>query len=278
MIKFLKDFMKSLWIISILLTIPTLLFVDFTKNIIWNNWTYYFIIILLISLIYWIIRTLPLKNINIKIKNKLNVIIKYWDLFSEKGIIVIPVNEYFDTIVDDEIISKNTIHWQFINKYFLWDTRELDNKIKIELNNIESIEKNNSRKKWKKNKYKLWTSIKIRLNNEQVAILIVLSKFNSNNTAYIKRWYSYNINIEFQNFFILMLEWIYKYSQWKNVNISLIWSWLSWLPLDKQKNLEYILFLIYLYSWILKDRNELIQIILHKDNKKEISLNKINTF
>ncbi len=39
--------------------------------------------------------------------------IEFGDIFKESGLIVIPVNEYFDTIIDDRIIAKNTLHGQF---------------------------------------------------------------------------------------------------------------------------------------------------------------------
>lgn len=59
--------------------------------------------------------------------------ISFGDLFAKRGIVVIPVNEYFDTIVDDHIIAHKTIHGQFVDKYFANDIATLDTMISREL-------------------------------------------------------------------------------------------------------------------------------------------------
>lgn len=62
----------------------------------------------------------PLSKINLKISNKIDLNIYYDDLFNQNGIIIIiPVNEYFDTLVDERIISSSTVHGQFIKKYLV---------------------------------------------------------------------------------------------------------------------------------------------------------------
>lgn len=48
---------------------------------------------------------------------QLQVTVKEGDVLKERGIIVIPVNNYFDTIVDDVIISKKSVHGQFVLQY-----------------------------------------------------------------------------------------------------------------------------------------------------------------
>ena len=53
-----------------------------------------------------------------RIRNNLKINIFYGDLFEQKGNIIIPVNEYFDTIVDDKIIAEKTLHGQFVKKIF----------------------------------------------------------------------------------------------------------------------------------------------------------------
>jgi hypothetical protein len=57
-------------------------------------------------------------SIQFGIKFKINgitVIIKQGDIFKANGKKVIPLNEYFDTIVDDSKIAKNSLHGFFIN-------------------------------------------------------------------------------------------------------------------------------------------------------------------
>jgi hypothetical protein len=83
-----------------------------------------FIVLIIIYLIIWY-RANKLTNINIDIDGS-NVNIKCGDLFSEDGLKTIAFNEYFDTIVDDKIISNKSLNGVFINKYFRGKIKELD--------------------------------------------------------------------------------------------------------------------------------------------------------
>lgn len=58
------------------------------------------------------------ESISIKISPNLRVNVFKGDLFKQKNIVVIPVNEYFDTLVDDVIVAHRTIHGKFIDDYF----------------------------------------------------------------------------------------------------------------------------------------------------------------
>lgn len=84
-----------------------------------GNWQYRIVITLisyfLISLVAWW-RIRFKKTLECKIKGN-KIIIKYGDIFLEKGLKVIPFNEHFDTTVDDVIISKNTLNGKFILNY-----------------------------------------------------------------------------------------------------------------------------------------------------------------
>ena len=68
-----------------------------------------------------------LQNVSMKI-NKTNVTIKCGDIFKEEGLKVIAFNEYFDTIVDDDIISRNSLNGIFINSH-ISSVAELDKAI-----------------------------------------------------------------------------------------------------------------------------------------------------
>lgn len=57
-----------------------------------------------------------MRNVSIKI-NKTNVNIKCGNIFDERGLKVIGFNEYFDTIVDGQIITPNSLNGKFINSY-----------------------------------------------------------------------------------------------------------------------------------------------------------------
>lgn len=73
--------------------------------------------IILISLVYTYFQMLSIRSLTIQMRPQLKVTIKEGDVLEEKGIIVIPVNNFFDTIVDDVIISKKSIHGQFVLQY-----------------------------------------------------------------------------------------------------------------------------------------------------------------
>lgn len=83
-----------------------------------------FFILVITYLIIWLVAN-NLTNIDINIDGS-SVNIKCGDLFSEDGLKAIAFNEYFDTIVDDKIISAKSLNGIFINKYFSGKIKELD--------------------------------------------------------------------------------------------------------------------------------------------------------
>lgn len=99
---------------------------------------------------------------------------------SEKAIFVIPVNRCFDTIVDDVIVEKRTVHGQFINyaKDNLWTLQELDKKIEDSLNNEDYEELSISEKdKGNKKRYKVGSVAKLESVKGNVFYLLALTKF-----------------------------------------------------------------------------------------------------
>ena len=69
------------------------------------------------------------KKITVRIEENFKLTIKKGNLFDQKGIIVIPVNDYFDTHVGDGVIDPKSVHGQFINNLFHDRITELDEKI-----------------------------------------------------------------------------------------------------------------------------------------------------
>jgi hypothetical protein len=67
-----------------------------------------FVVLIIIYLIIWL-RANNLTNITVDIDGS-NVNIKCGDLFLENGLKTIPFNEYFDTVVDDKIISNKSLN------------------------------------------------------------------------------------------------------------------------------------------------------------------------
>lgn len=135
-----------------------------------------FIIIIYIAL--WI-KANYLQSKIIKIGNS-TVEIKVGNIFDEKALKVIAFNEYFDSIVDNKIISETTLNGKYI-KHFVDDVSELD----LAIDNCSDLKdkilgKNENRESGKIIKYKLGTIFK---NNDY--LLTAFSKFDENNRAYL---------------------------------------------------------------------------------------------
>lgn len=59
-------------------------------------------------------------------------VVKVGDIFQEDGLVVIPFNEYFDTRVDDRVISHRSLNGKFIDHY-IRDVHSLNIEIKEDL-------------------------------------------------------------------------------------------------------------------------------------------------
>lgn len=129
-------------------------------------------------LAYHLIRYYYYRNLNklsLKIKNS-TFKIKLGDIFKQSELKVINFNEYFDTVVDNKIIAKNSLNGQFIlNK--VQDVKELDDIIKESLKN-NFILFNNERSKGKKIKYDIGSIVEY-----DDYLLTALTKFDKDNRA-----------------------------------------------------------------------------------------------
>lgn len=142
------------------------------------------LVILLLSTGYATVQIWPKKKLSIQLQPALKITIENGDLFEKKGVIVIPVNEYFDTIVDNKIIAENTIHGIFITKYFRTRIKDLDDKISDALAGISPIEETN-RLPAKQKKYPLGTCARISEGGNDY-ILLAFAHFDHNNHAHIE--------------------------------------------------------------------------------------------
>ncbi|KAF3978665.1 MAG: hypothetical protein HFP77_00740 [Methylococcales symbiont of Iophon sp. n. MRB-2018] len=218
--------------------------------------------LLLVAIIYALYANRSKSKIELGLSDKVKAKIFFGDLFESKEIIVVPVNEYFDTIVDDKIISSNTIHGKFVQKYFGGNEAELKKQIKKELAQYAPLETNSDRKYGNKNKYSLGTVCEIK-NGNKVFYLVALTRFNANHRAEVK-------NSEYLRVLCDLFSYIEQNSQGRKVSIPLIGAGHSGVSLSKQKLLEFLLF-----SIALKDDLTLINgvnIVLHESIKKEIDL------
>ena len=115
--------------------------------------------VLLLSIIYTVLwfKSNNLEEVDLDIEGS-TVTVKSGDIFEQPGFKVIAFNEYFDTLVDDKIISEQSLNGIFVNKYFPTSTEDLDEHIeKYQFDDNEVIEKNTARKFGKKIKYNIGT-------------------------------------------------------------------------------------------------------------------------
>lgn len=225
----------------------------------------YFVTLIHINIILALFTIYKRNKLSIIIANQIKTNIYFGDLFNNSGIIVVPVNEYFDTIVDEQIISSNTLHGYFIKHYFDGAQNNLKQQISSSLSHISPVGINTNRNHGNKNKYALGT-VAIVSKGEKIFYLVALTRFNDNQRAEVKK-------SEYQRVLCDLYDFIEQYSQGTKVSLPLIGSGHSGIDLSKQKLLEFMLF-----SMTLNDKMTLINglnIILHKSTKNEIDLNKI---
>ena len=150
------------------------LFVEIPYSCVWG------IVILLASVVWGLCFLRKTKKTKLKLNKVTDIYIKYDDLFNADGIKVIPVNEYFDTHIGDGIISPDSLHGQFIRRYFNGREDELSEKIKEQLKRHTPYDRNRGRNlklQLPENKYALGTSIRIN-DGENHFILVALTRFN----------------------------------------------------------------------------------------------------
>lgn len=132
---------------------------------------------LLLRYIYEWLQANRLKKAYVMLNNT-TVEICEGDIFKQNGLKVIAFNEYFDTKVDNEIISSNTLNGKYIKEH-VKNIKILDKNIKDKLRH-RKIDTNRTRKIGKKDRYKLGTIFKY---ND--FLLVAFSHFDEFNKAYL---------------------------------------------------------------------------------------------
>ncbi len=185
--EFFEHFPWSLAGISSFVTCYALLYQDVVNNWGLSCWDKAIILggIFIICGIYACCMTHKKSRISIPFNPQFTLTIEKGDLFKKKGIIVIPVNEYFDTHVGDGIISPSSVHGMWINRYFKNEITRLDSVISNELASTPPkgyVPRTNG----KSNKYELGTCIKVD-EGDNTYVLMALTHFDQNNHAFLDR-------------------------------------------------------------------------------------------
>ncbi len=198
-----------------------------------------------------------------------SVEVKFGDIFKADGLKIIPFNEYYDTIVDDEIISSTSLHGQYIQKHAGITADELrilfDNDPGLR-GHIASIETH--RPRGAQIAYELGTLFK---HNDY--LLLAFTKFDSSNRAYLD-------NKLLWNCFINMWKNIDRVHNGKSVCIPLLGTGITRLRemnLSEQQLLELLIVSLRLsgvrFNWNVK-----ITIIVYEGNRDMIDLYGLSTY
>lgn len=140
-----------------------------------------FILIVLLSVGYALCSIFcKKKDLTISINKRTQMTIKKGDVFNTNGMIVIPVNEFFDTHLGDGIIKETSIHGQFLAKY-RWRISELRKMIDEQLSKIDPLKSNRTRTMVEglpQKRYPLGTCVRVII-DEQYYLLVAVTRFNA---------------------------------------------------------------------------------------------------
>lgn len=189
----LKDYMAALTIISVFFTIGAI-FISFPsskcKIVVFAT----LILVFLAIYVFMWVRANRLQSIKISI-NGSTVEVKVGNIFDEKELKVIAFNEYFDTLVNNVVISEKTLNGMYIKKVLNNDAAELDKLIEDDENLGKKFNgENPDRRQGKKKRYKLGTIFK-----HDDYLLTALSKFDDENRAVLSMNEYVNFLLDFWN-------------------------------------------------------------------------------
>ena len=184
----LKNYMAVLTIISVLFTLCSF-FISIPSNR-KMAWFIVFVSLFVAVYVYMWFRANLLECVTLKVNNS-TVDVKVGDIFDQEGLKVIAFNEYFDTLVDDVIISSTSLNGIYITTN-VQDLTELDRLIEHDEHVRDNFrEEDSHRQKGKHKRYRLGTIFK---HND--FLLTALSKFDKTNRAflYMKDYIKFLIN------------------------------------------------------------------------------------
>ena len=224
--------------------------------------------LLLLSIVIAVLMAWPTKSIEIKITQTTTLKIYEGDIFSiKKGVVVIPFNDYFDTLVDNKIVGSGTLHGMFVNKFRKEHPEiNLDEEIRKSLSAYEYKEKKDIQIEGKQYKYPLAAVARVSVSPELHYYLLAATEFNwENHPIDQPEKYSY------------ILQKLYKYINTNcsglPVYIPIIGTGQMGLDLTKEDVLfEMIHNMMLVKPYVTRSGSN---IVIYKGDMPEISLNRI---
>lgn len=218
-----------LGIIGVFLAIICL--VDFNA-IITEMWKRGICVILIFAVAFAValLKTVMKTRVLVDLENGRSAVIEFGDLFEGEDNIVIPVNDSFDTLVDDIVVAKKSIHGQFIKQ--ARDICWLEQKIEEELKKIVPEGMYGDDKSGKKLYYPLGTTITISVSGKKY-YLTALTHFKGNSVETNLLGYYMAI--------LSLIEYLNEHTAGGSTYIPLLGGGLARLGKTKEHELENLL-------------------------------------
>jgi len=176
--RIIKQFLEFTSWISVGLSL-LLIFVEIPKEVKLTLGIIFAAILLIIYAFLWL-KSNYLEEVNLDVEGSI-VSVKKGNIFKQPGFKVIAFNEYFDTQVDDKIISQQSLNGIFIAKHLDIPVSELDKYIEnYSFDDDETLDENTARRFGKKKRYSIGT---VCVYNEY--LLTAFSKFDEQNRAWL---------------------------------------------------------------------------------------------
>ena len=175
-IRVVKQFLEVVSVISFLASL-SFIFIEIPKSCKLVAGGIFLLALMLFYIFLWR-RSNSLEHIHAKIEGS-DVIIKKGDIFKQEGFKAIAFNEYFDTQVDEKIISSASLNGKFIIDYLEVSVAELDLHIgNYNFDSDDVVDENNDRESGKKLRFEIGA---ICILDEY--LLTAFSKFDGKNRA-----------------------------------------------------------------------------------------------
>ena len=255
-----KDFLEKVSIISAFFTI-IFIFVDIPAQYKTSAGLLVGFIFVCLYLGLWLWCN-TLKKVNLVIDGS-KVVVKTGDIFKQQGLKAIAFNEYFDTKVDDKIISKISLNGIFIEKYSNRTLDALDHLIDTYQFDEEDLIDSDVVRLGKSKKYKLGTICIL-----DDYLLVAFSKFDSKNKA--------NLTMpEYLGFLINFWDNVNRVYSQKDVSVPVFGSGITRIKEHKNISDESLL-KIMLWTFRISEMRfkypAKLSIIIHRDKIDSINL------
>jgi len=163
------DGFKALGVLYLLIRIGDYYFPHYD----FNDPCWFFAVVIL-SIIYVLWESTPYSQINISLPSTISKLkIKFGDIFEGDGLIVIPVNEFFDSEIGGGYVSENSLHGKFILQILNGDSVRFNGLVDESLKDLSPpfIKRTGGRRR----RYPIGTVVKMDINGIRY-LLVALSR------------------------------------------------------------------------------------------------------